>query len=217
MDFKRRPTFNGVNLALTTETSGGSDLPSWHGQLYSNMAGCNPIEHLREWNVASIAAPTPTNIGTTVARCVRFRPPADILATRVHLYGIGATANLYKFAIYRDGDKARVWESGTVTSAVNTWLSLVTNFSLMADTNYWFCVTAAATGTVAGFRSPPAPLGTAFWGAPAAPIGNLSHPLSVFAQFAVTAGTFPTVMPALVAAAYAGGTTGSVPFALISA
>lgn len=218
MDFKSRPKFNGVNLALATEIGGGGSIPAWHGLYHSNMAGCNPIEMMREWTVSSVAGPTPTNITNVIARVVKFENPAAITVAKVYLFGVGAVANLYKFAIYRDSDKARVWESGLVTSAVNTWLAITAGLPviLTANADYWFAVTVAGTGTTAGFRSAPAPLGTAFWGAPSAPFGLTSLGFPIYAQFPVTAGAFPVTMPNLVAAAYAGGATGTVPYAILS-
>jgi hypothetical protein len=166
----------------------------------------------------AVAGPTPTGIGTTVARCVQFTPPANITVNRIRLFGVGVTTNLYMFAIYPVGSAtSKLWESGTVTTAANIWLAISAGLpiTLTAGTRYWFCVTAASTGTTAGFRSLAAPLGTTFWGADAAPLGDRALGLPVFAQFTVVGGAFPAALPALAAAAFAGGTTGSVPFALL--
>lgn len=139
--------------------------PSWYGTLYGTQNGCDPVELIREWNMAAVAGPTPTGITASLARCVAFTPPANITVVRVRLFGVAATTNLYKFAIYPRGTgSSKTWDSGTVTSAANTWLNITCSFSLTAGTQYWFCVTAVTTGTVAGFRSLPAPLGTNFWG-----------------------------------------------------
>jgi len=197
--------------------AGGGD-PPWYGVLYSNQNDCDPREMIREWNMLSVAGPTPTGITASLARCIMFTPPANITVNRIRLFGVGSTTNLYKFAIYAVGaGNAKLWDSGTVTTAANTWLNIATGLpiTLTAGTRYWFCVTAVTTGTTAGFRSMAAPLGTTFWGAAAAPIGALSLSLPVCAQFAVSVGVFPATLPAVAAAAYSGGTTGSVPFALL--
>ena len=197
---------------------GGSSSPSWYGVLHGTQNGCDPIEMLREWTMTAVAGPTPTGITVSIARCVLFRNPAAITINRIRLFGVGVTSSLYKFAIYpRGAGSARTWESGTVTTAANTWLAISAGLpiSLLAGTEYWFCVTAASTGTTAGFRSLPAPVGANFWGADVAPLGNRGLALGVFAQFAVNAGAFPATLPAIAAAAYAGGTTGSVSFALL--
>lgn len=199
---------------LVGATPAGGSNPSWWGVLYSTGNDCDPLEDLREATMGAIAGPTPTGITTSIARCRLFRPPQTMAVVRVRLFGVGATTNLYKFAIYPRGTgAARLWESGTVTSAANTWLNITVAFSVTGGTEYWFCVTAATTGTTAGFRSMPAPLASNFWGADAAPLGGRGLSLPVFAQFAVTSGAFPATLPAVAAAAYAAGTTGSVPFA----
>ncbi|MBI5793571.1 hypothetical protein HZA87_00580 [Candidatus Uhrbacteria bacterium] len=200
----------------TDQTGGGSN-PPWAGVLHATMGDGNSIYVARSMEVLNtVAGPTPTGIGTTVARCVGYRSAYAITVNRVRLLGVGATTNLYKFAVYPRGTgAARLWESGTVTSAANTWLSIsaATPFSLSANTDYWFCVSAVTTGTTAGFRSMPAPINTIQYNADNSPLGNRSLGLPVFVQFAVTAGAFPATLPAVVAAAYAGGSTGSVPFA----
>jgi hypothetical protein len=149
---------------------------------------------------------------------VQFTPPADIVVTHVRLFCTGATTNLYKFAIYPVGTgSAKTWDSGTRTTTANTWLDITTgtpaSFTLTAGTKYWWCITAVATGTIAGFRSRAAPLGTNYYGANVAPLGATSLGLPVYVQFPVTSpGVFPATLPAVVAAAYSGKTTGTVPF-----
>jgi len=195
----------------------GAANPPWYGILHTNYGDCDPQKSLLLHTMAAVAGPTPTNIGTSVARCVQFTSPANITVNRVKMFGVGATSGLYKLAIYPVGlGSSKIWEA-TVNSAANTWMVYAGSgpFSLVAETKYWFCVTVTATGTTAGFRSLAAPLGTAFWSADNSVIGGRSFSLPVFAQFAVTGGAFPATLPAIVAAAYAAGTTGSVPFALL--
>ncbi len=202
--------------AISSHSHSGGSTPSWYGVLYSNQNDCNPNEVFREWNMLAVAGPTPTAITISLARCVMFTPPQNMTVIKVRLFGVGITASLYKLAIYPVGaGSSKLWDSGTVTTAANTWLNIVTNFAITAATKYWFCVTAVSTGTVAGFRSGPASLGTTFWGADASPIGNRALSIPVCAQFAVSSGVFPATLPAIAAAAYANGTTGSVPFALL--
>jgi hypothetical protein len=201
--------------AWSFQTPAGGSNPAWYGKLYATRADCNPITQAEHENMLSVAAPTPTNITVSLARCVQFTPPANITVTNIRLFGVGITTNLYKFAIYPVGTSTvKVWDSGTVTTAANTWLNITTGMpiTLTAGTKYWWCVTAVAIGTVAGFRSEPAPLGTNYWGANAAPLGGTSLGLPVYAQFAVSTGVFPTNLPTIAAAAYSGGTTGTVPY-----
>jgi hypothetical protein len=200
--------------AWAFQTPAGGSNPAWYGKLYSTRSDCNPITQTEHENMLSVAAPTPTNITVSLARCVQFTPPANITVSSIRLFGVGITTNLYKFAIYPVGTSTvKVWDSGTVTTAANTWLNLTTGLpvTLTAGTKYWWCVTAVAIGTVAGFRSEPAPLGTNYWGANAAPLGGTSLGLPVYAQFAVSTGVFPTNLPTIAAAAYSGGTTGTIP------
>jgi hypothetical protein len=192
--------------------------PSWYGKLYATRGNCDPVLQASHENMLGVSGPTPTAITASLARCVQFTPPADITVTNIRLFGVGATTSLYKFAIYPVGSgTTKIWDSGTVTTATNTWLNLTTGLpiTLTAGTKYWWCVTAVSTGTTAGFRSEAAPLGTNYWGASAAPIGNSSLGLPVYAQFAVSTGVFPTTLPTIASAAYAGGTTGTVPFGLL--
>lgn len=206
------------DVTLTFSASGGAASPPWHGTLYALWGTCDPTEYTSLMTVAgSVAGPTPTGIGTTIARCVKFRPPANMTATKLYLFGVAATTNLYKFAIYRASDNTRVWESGVVSSPANAWQTItLASLVLLANTDYWFCVTAAAVGTTAGYRSPSAPFAPALFGAGAAPLGNTSYGIPAYAQFAVTGGVFPATLPALAAAVYAGGATGSVPFAFVA-
>jgi hypothetical protein len=194
----------------------GAPNPSWYGALYSTVGDCDPVEQAREEQMLAISGPTPTGVGTAIARCVQFTPPANITINRIRLFGVGSTTSLYKFAIYAVGiGNAKLWDSGTVTTAANTWLNLSAGLpiTLTAGVRYWFCVTVVNTGTTAGFRSPASPLGTVYWAADAVPLGSRSLNLPVYAQFTVASGVFPSTLPAIAAAAYAAGTTGSVPFA----
>ena len=200
--------------AWAFQTPAGGSNPSWYGKFYGTRGDCNPMTQALHENMLSVLGPTPTGIGITTGRCVQFTPPANITVTYVRLFGVGATTSLYKFAIYPVGaGSAKTWDSGTITTVANAWNNIAASFTLTAGTKYWWCVTTVATGTTAGFRSDAAPLGTNYWGAAAVPIGNSSQGLPVYAQFTVTSpGVFPATLPAVAAAAYAAGTTGSVPF-----
>lgn len=205
--------YNGTTW--TDLTGGAGAAPPWYSVLYSNYGDCDLQKSLLLQNMLAIAGPTPTQITTSIARCVRFTPPANITVVNVRLFGIAAVTSLYRIAIYPVGLGSSLLWSLSINAQLNTWMSNSCSFNLVAGTKYWFCITTSGTGTTAGFRSLAAPLNAAFWGADVAPLGarNLSFP--VFAQFAVTAGAFPATLPAIAAAAYAGGTTGSVPFALL--
>ena len=183
--------------------------------MHASRGDGNPVEMAREWNMLSVLGPTPTQITVTTARCVGYRSPYAIAVQSVRLFSVAATTNLYRFAIYPRGlGSPRAWESGPVTTTAGAWKTLAAPVTLAANTDYWFCVGAGATGTTAAFRSMAAPLHSAQYGADVAPLGSRSLGLPVLVQFPVVAGAFPVVLPAVVAAAYSAGTTGTVPFAL---
>jgi hypothetical protein len=188
------------------------------GVLYGALGDCDPAAAINRLDLASVAGPTPAGITTTIARAVKFRPPALMTLGKVHLFGIAAVTGGYKFAIYDAVTLARIWESGAVNSPANAWLTIAVSptVTLKAGNDYLFCVTGIGTGAVAGFRSPSPPFNSALFGAAASPLGNTSVGLAVFTQFAITASTFPATLPALAAAAYAGGATGSVPLAFLA-
>ena len=201
----------------------------WHGVFYGNYGDCDPIALCYLWNMNAVSGPTPTNIGTTIARCVQFTPPVNTIIWRVRMFGVGATSGLYAIAIYPVGTgSSKLWEVSSINSAVNTWMiyqGTPSPIILVGGTKYWFCIRALGTGTTAGFKSMHAPLGTNFWGADKFCYPSFwdpaTKPLSVpvFCQFTTSAGgpptLFPDLLPVVAAAAYAGGATGSVPFAFL--
>jgi hypothetical protein len=225
----------GGQITLHSHAGGGAP-PNWYGVFYSNYGDCDPAKSLLLQNMngsavtLAVARPTPTEIGTSVARCVQFTPPANMTLLRVKMFGIGTTTGKYSIAIYPVGQgSARLWFADMCNTVVNTWmiyLGYTPSVDLIAGTKYWFCITATGTGTTAGFRSLIAPSGTNFWGNNSASEPWLGRSLSfpVFAQFtSPSSGQFfdlPT-LPAITAATYAGitaftgGTTGSVPFAFL--
>lgn len=201
--------------AWAFQTPAGGSNPSWYGKFYAARGDCDPVVQTLHENMLAVAAPTPTNITASLARCVQFTPPTAITVTNIRLFGVGATTSLYKFAIYPVGSSTtKVWDSGTITTVANAWNNITAGLpiTLTAGTKYWWCVTVVSTGTVAGFRSESAPLGTNYYGANVAPLGGTSLGLPVYAQFAVSTGVFPATLPAIAAAAYSAGTTGTVPF-----
>jgi hypothetical protein len=120
----------------------------------------------------------------------------------------------------------RLWDSGLVSTTANLWQQYSTGLTLAPGTLYLFAFTVAATGTTAPFRSPHAPLGTSQFGTFGGAVGESEITSGVpgigfarYAQFAVTSGALPATVAqnSIAAAAYANGTTGSVPFAWVSA
>lgn len=160
-------------------------------------------------------AATPTNITTSVARCSLFRPRRTIVVDSVYMYGVGLTTNVFRCAIYRYSDHARLTSELAFSTAVNTW-GVVTsglNLTLSAGVLYYMACSVNATGTTAG----PACIGgtvAATTGQIATAPGSLPNNLApglgfldgYFFQFAVTTGALPATAPTPAAqAAWTGG------------
>lgn len=160
-------------------------------------------------------AATPTNIGTSVARCSLFRPRRTIVVDAIYQYGVGATTNVYRCAIYRYSDHARLTSEIAFSTAANTWgvVNSGLALTLSAGVLYYVACSVNATGTTAG----PACLGgtvAATTGqiatAPDALPNNLAPALGFldgfFFQFSVTVGALPATAPTPAAqAAWTGG------------
>jgi hypothetical protein len=95
---------DGKVPAAQLPASGSS--PVWHGKLYGAWGDCDPNALLQIVQCNPINA-TPTNITVSLARCACFRVPANITVNKLRAFGIGATTNIYRVAIYRASDKAR--------------------------------------------------------------------------------------------------------------
>lgn len=213
----------GDTLQYTDETgffvtegiSSGSQ-QAYYGKLYAARGLCDPNELLRDvQNVQGAVNPTPTNITTSIARCVSFRPPADIVVNRIRYYGVGATTNVYRVALYRYSDLARLTAELAFTTAASTWGSIgsALNVTLSAGVLYFIAVAVNATGTTAGIMSVGSTTTAALGQIQSAPgalpgsfdldLGSLS---CYFFQFAVTTGALPNPAATLAqAAVWTGG------------
>lgn len=169
-------------------------------------------------------AATPTNITTSIARCSSFMLPFDLTFNRIRAYGVGATTNVYRVAIYRYSDLARLTAELPFTTAANTWVSIgsALNVTLAKDTLYFVACSVNATGTVAGptcFGDTLAATTGQIATAPGSLPGSLAlsgGKLSSYQfQFAVTTGALPN--PAAAPAAQAAWTGGMPAFWLDSA
>lgn len=187
----------------------------WHGVLAGTFGDGNPATMMQLVQKAGNVAPTPTNISTSVARCSSFVLPAAMTVNRLRAYGVGATTNVFRVALYRYSDLTRLMAETAFTTAANTWVSIgsALNVSLAANTRYFVAISVNATGTTAGC--------TAWGGTTAATTGQVntapgslpgslvmtSNYLQGFSfQFAVTTGALPNPAAALVApAAWTGG------------
>lgn len=200
-----------VPAAQLPASSGSS--PAWHGALYSAFGDCDPAIALQMMQCNPINA-TPTNIAITVARCAYFKPPADITVQKIRAFGVGATTNIYRVAIYRFSDKARLTSELAFTTVAQTWVAIGSGLglTLTAGEIYLIAVSVNTTGTTAGLQCLGATTGR-IGVLPTAWPGNLDVDMVSpiispfgFCQFAVTAGALPVTAPTLAArAAWTGG------------
>lgn len=208
------PTGTGTQGATgATGASGGS--PSWHGVVYGAWANCDPnVVFERATRGGSVAA-TPTNIGNTVARIAYFVPPANITVNRIRFFGVGATTNVYRVALYNGDTLARLTTELAFTTAANTWGSAgaTLNLALTANQLYFIAVSVNATGTTAGLLCM-SPTIAATTGQVAVLPKNFPGSLDIdskhlrgaFAQFTVTGGALPATAATIATqAAWTGG------------
>jgi hypothetical protein len=199
----------------STATAVGDE--AWETQIISAMGAdkCSPALAMLEMQRAGNVAATPTNISTSVARCSLFRPPQDITINTIRYYGVGATTNVYRVAIYRLSDLARLTAESAFTTVANTWGTAATSLSLSltAGEAYFLACSVNATGTTAGVGCVGGTVAATtgqIQTAPASLPGSL-NPVSgylsdYFFQFAVTTGALPNPAATLAAqAAWTGG------------
>ena len=207
---------NGTTI--DSGSPGGGATPAWKGAIVGAWGDGDPGALLRHMQQGpDVVNPTPTNIGTTVARIAYFKLDTAIVVNKIRWYGVGAVSAIYHIAIYRNSDSVRMTADLEITTALNAWGNIsAAGITLAADTLYFIAVSADITGTTAGLRAmtPTFVAATSLiTGLPTAWPGNLDFdaaspkiPPYGFAQFAVTAGALPTTAPSREAqAAWVGG------------
>jgi hypothetical protein len=187
----------------------------WHGVLAGTFGDGNPWTLMQNVQRASNVAATPTNISTSVARCSSFVLPAAMTVNRLRAYGVGATTNVFRVALYRYSDLARLMAETAFTTAANTWVSIgsALNISLAANTRYFVAVSVNATGTTAGpvcwgttTAATTGQVNTAPGSLPGSMALTSNYLQGFHFQFAVTTGALPDPAAALAApAAWTGG------------
>lgn len=147
------PGTDGTNG--TNGTNGISAARLWHGKIAAAYGDGDPADLLRHMQRAGNIAPTPTNIAITVARLSFFRLAADLVVNKLRYYGVGSTANVYRVALYRYSDLARLTAELPLTTAANTWGSVgsALNLTLTKDVLYFLACSVNATGTTAGIAA----------------------------------------------------------------
>lgn len=203
---------DGKVPAAQLPASSGST-PAWHGALYGAWGDCDPNNLLQVMQCNPINC-TPTNIAITVARCACFRPPANITVQKIRAFGVGATTNVYRCAIYRASDRARLTAELPFSTTAQAWVAIgsALGLTLTAGELYFVAVSVNAVGTTAGLLCLGATTGRIGVMGTAWP-GNLDVDLATpivspfcFTQFAVSTGALPTTAGTLAArAAWTGG------------
>lgn len=183
----------------------GGSTPAWYGNVAAAWGDGDPVPALRHMQAAGVVSPTPTNIGTSVARIAYFRLAQALTVNKIRWFGVGATTNVYRVALYRDSDSARLTSELAFTTAALTWGSVSASaLALAANTLYFVAVSVNATGTTAGLLSLGATAGatTGQMTLPTGWPGNLDIDVASpkiapygFAQFAVTSGALPATAP----------------------
>lgn len=186
---------------LTTANSSAQGTP-WQqavdSAVYAAYGDGDPVALARLVDTTNNVAITATNIGTTKARAVRFQLPRRLLPASLNLFPIGTLASTITFAIYRIGDGTKLWDSGAQSLTTNAWKSVaISGVTLDASEPYLFAVAANATSGTAIFRTLPLPYHADFYGASVGPLAGLAIGIPELVQFAVSAGAWPSSLPAL--------------------
>jgi hypothetical protein len=207
--------FINENLDVSYLSSGGEITPSYYGVIVGAFGCGNPNTLLSMCQNNGVVSATPTNIGTSIARCCFFRLPFDLTVNKIRYYGVGDTTDIYHVAIYRYSDLARLTADYTFSTAANTWGIIGNNIGLSLATGilYFMACSVDTTGTTAGVLCMGATVTATTGQIQSAP---QSLPVSLDAdngylysynfQFAVTTGALPDPAAELVAqAAWTGG------------
>jgi hypothetical protein len=202
-----------VGAQGTTGTAGSN--PNWYGVVYGAWGDCDPQDLMDHALTSGTIAPTPTNISISVARIAYFSPPADITVNKIRFFGVGATTNVYRVAIYNGDTLARLTNELAFSTAANTWGSAgsALNLTLTANQTYFIAVSVNATGTTAGILAMNTTVAATTGQMTVLPKsfpGSLdidSHYIrGAFAQFAVTSGALPATAATIATqAAWTGG------------
>jgi hypothetical protein len=209
---------------VANASNGGSLARPWHGVVAGACGYGDPDELMVHCQRAGNVAATPTNITTSIARCTAFRLPADMVVDRIRAFGLGVTTDVYRVALYRYSDLARLTSELAFTTAVDTWISIGSNLnvSLTKDTLYFIACAVNATGTTPGVLckggTVAATTGRVNTGPNSLP-GSMALSGGYFSgfdfQFSVTSGALPD--PAATPAAQGAWTGGAPAFWLDSA
>jgi len=186
----------------------------WDGVLAGAFGDGNPNILMSFCINGANTASTPTNISTSVARCLAFSLAAPLTVNKLRFFGLATVTSCYDVAIYRYSDLARLTSELDFDTAAG-WGSAGSSLgvTLSANTVYFVAVSTRTTGTTAGihcFNTGPT-AGTRLVNTiPSSLPGSLSFStgaLTAFQfQFAVTSGALPNPAATLAApTAWTGG------------
>jgi hypothetical protein len=201
-------TWNGEAWVASTPAGGGGGDPDWYGKIYGGYGRCDAQQLLRMATMAGSVAATPTNIGTGVARIAYFRPPANIVLNKIRYFGVGATTNVYRVAIYDGDSQARLTAELPITTTAQQFGSVGDNMglTLVKDQLYFMAVGVNAVGTTAGLLCMSATTAATTGQMQVLPKswpGNLDIDLGfmdgAFAYFTTTNGALPTTAGTILA------------------
>jgi hypothetical protein len=191
--------------------------PAWKGAIAGGFGNGDPCDTLQLMYNNPINA-TPTNIAITVARISYFKLDTSLVVNKIRFFGVGATTNVYRVAIYRSSDLSRLTSELAFSTSSQTWGSVgsALNLTLAANTLYFIAVSVNATGTTAGLQCISSTTGR-IGVLPNSWAGNLALGANkidacALAQFAVTSGALPN--PANTIAAQVAWTGGMPAFFL---
>lgn len=201
----------GVQTSLHSHPGGST--PAWKGNIIGAWNDGNPHLLLSQMLHNPINA-TPTNITISIARCAFFKLDTQLIVNKIRFFGVGATSNIYRVAIYRLSDLARLTNELAFTTVAQAWgaAGSALNLTLIANTIYFIAVAVNATGTTAGCLCHSGTTGR-IGVLPTSWPGNLDIDMASpkidalgFCQFAVASGALPNPAATLVAqVAWTGG------------
>lgn len=204
-----------TQLGFNPMPSGGSGLDPWAAKLAGCMNRGDPGLLMRQIQCAGNVAATPTNISTSIARCSLFNLPWDMTVNSIRFYGVGATTGVYRCAIYRYSDLARLTSELSFNTSAATWGTAGSSLalSLTAGVDYFIACSVNATGTTAGIgcaggtvAASTGQIATAPESLPGSMQISLGYLAGYYFQFAVTSGALPSTAASPAAqAAWTGG------------
>ena len=170
---------------------------AWKGVLVGCHGDGDP-NRLLEMMAMNTIEMTPTLCTTSLARISYFKLDKAITFNKVRFFGIGAVTTTYQAAIYNADTLARIWTSGTFTTASQAWgaIGSAINITLAANQLYFVAVSVNTTGTTAGIKCFGATLGRIgvlpkSWPGSLDIDSNIITPYGAEGQFAVTTGALP--------------------------